>query len=337
MPNAHRAYRPHSEVEFLDARDISLEEAIKGLEQSIALSAQADEAPTSRSTKLKPAQTGSAMISYERVPHVLKSLKEEWTAASASDRSNDCFREVRGRLTMHMHPYFLGERLMQGMREAAGHLLMRQNRVLQLVPLGFKELKPANQHAAVVGESAYIHFLIEFRCIGFRPRVGMNIIGRLGDVQTAVGINCTVFNNFNFFVPKDDLPQGAWFDGDESVWMSGQKGEKELVGDRTRPLCLKMTQPVKEESGSQPVNFKGVLADQLKPAGSRSGGDTPGSRGVRSGDAAEPPKPPKKKRKSSAAGVGAAAETPKDEAGSSSGLARKSKSSRQAEAGEDTL
>jgi len=207
-------------------------------------------------------------------------------------------------LTAHMHPCFLGAKLMQGMREAAGVLLMRQNRVLDVVPLGFKELKPANSHAAIVGESAYVHFLIEFRCIGFRPRMDMKLIGRLGEQQTAVGLNCTIFNNFNFFVRKEDLPQEAWFNGDVKVWMLG---EKKLVSKKTRgPLCLQITFPMKEESGFLVLGFKGVLAHHLPAAGLRPH-DEDAPAGSRQNIEAESSTRPPKKRKSDAVGDAAAA------------------------------
>merc|ERR1719491_1401820 len=106
-----------------------------------------------------------------------------------------------------MHPCFLGQKLMQGMRAAAGHLLMRYRPELQQVPLAFVKLKPSSSHAALVGESAYIHFMVEFECVGIRPTQGMTLVGRLAKVQTAVGINVSIFDNFNFFVPKMDLPR----------------------------------------------------------------------------------------------------------------------------------
>jgi len=320
MPNAHRAYRPHTEVELLEKRAISLDEAIRGLQQSIACTSGASSqaaptptpapasgsgasgsapAPASNSQQHTP---GSALISYEQIPKVLDSLTKEWTSSPEHDRSSDCFYEVRGRLTAHMHPCFLGAKLMQGMREAAGHLLMRQNRVLDTVPLGFKELKPANTHGAVVGESAYVHFLIEFRCIGFRPKPEMKIIGRLGEHQTAVGLNCSIFNIFNFFVPKGDLPQEAWFDGDVQVWMLG---EKKLVSKKTRgPLCLQIKSEVKEETV---LGFKGVLAHHLPASGLRPY-DEDAPTGSRRNVEAESSTRPPKKRKSDTGRDSAAAE-----------------------------
>merc|ERR1719203_2608529 len=122
-----------------------------------------------------------------------------------------------------MHPCFMGDRLMEGMRGAAGHLLMRYTRKLKYVPLGFRQLRPAGSHGAIVGESAYVHFLIEFLAVGFRPAKGRRLIGRLGAVQTAVGVNYSVLSNFNFFVHKANLPSGAWFDVAEGTWMLDTK------------------------------------------------------------------------------------------------------------------
>lgn len=264
MPLAHAAYRPHPEVELLRIRPLKLSDAILALEEAIS-GDSGDGAETVHTP-------GTSLISFQQIPRVLESLQSEWSQAPVSEQPSNCFSEVHGRLLLHMHPCFLGERLMEGMRGAAGLLLMRYHATLQHVPLGFTVLKPVNTHAAVVGENAYVHFLIEFHCVGFRPRVGDKLIGRLGTVQTAVGINCTIFNNFNFFVHKSDLPAEAWFDSKEGCWMLGVT---KLGGKKNdHAICLELTKPVEENSGgSQPVNFKGILKSQL-PGSTRQGGSS---------------------------------------------------------------
>lgn len=197
------------------------------------------------------------MISFEQIPRVLESLRGEWSAVS-SESCPRCFTEVQGRLIVHMHPFFLGARLMQGMRAAAGSLLMRYSRELKQVPLAFKRIQPANTHAAVVGESAYIHFLIEFTSIGFRPEVDENVIGLLGPVQSAVGANFQVLKLFNLFVHKSSLPGGSWFDREAGAWMLGD--DQKLGGGGSAPQFLRVTKQMEETSGDQVVNVKGVLA-----------------------------------------------------------------------------
>lgn len=160
-----------------------------------------------------------------------------------------------------MHPCFLGDRLMEGMRGAAGTLLMRYIRQLQCVPLGFKRLKPAGTHAALVGESAYIHFLIDVCAVGFRPRKGGRLIGRLGNVQTAVGVNFTILNNFNCFVHKNGLPEGAWYDSIKSSWM--ESDTTKIGGKVNRPVRLILTEDLQESSAGAPVTFRGAMEDAM--------------------------------------------------------------------------
>merc|ERR1719343_481565 len=106
----------------------------------------------------------------------------------------------------HMNPCFMGDRLVEGMRGSVGTLLFRYSSDLQCIPVGFKRLEPCGTHAAVVAESPYIHFLINFTTIGFVPQVGKSLLGRIQETQTAIGMNVQILNAFNFFVRKADLP-----------------------------------------------------------------------------------------------------------------------------------
>jgi len=255
MPSAHTAYRPVPEVELLGIRRISVDDAVRGLEEAIAGDDGFDAGAAVVNTP------GTSLITFQQVPRVLESLRNEWSSVPKGDRpDSSCFVEVRGRLCMHMHPCFLGERLLEGMRGATGALLLRYNRILKSVPLGFKELRPAGSHGAVVGESAYVHFLMEFRAICFNPKVKSRLMGRLGSVQTPIGVNCTVLNNFNFFVHKLDLPEDAWFDSAAGGWMLH---DRKIGGESNRSLSLTVTRPCVESSGTQPVNFKGVLTAHM--------------------------------------------------------------------------
>jgi len=251
MPSAHTAYRPHPEVELLGSRPVTVREAIRGLEEAVANGAEGAGVD-------QDSMPGSTLITYRQIPRVLESLRAEWSAeVPEAERPTECFAEVRGRLRVHLHPCFLGKRLLEGMRQAAGSLLMRYSRALKHVPLGFKQLIPAGTHAALVGESAYVHFLIEFLAIGLLPQSGQRLLGKLGTVQTAVGANFTILGNFNSFVSKWDLPEGSWFDTQQGCWMLN--GEERL-GAKPGPICLEISQSVQETSGFHPVNFKSVLA-----------------------------------------------------------------------------
>jgi len=110
-------------------------------------------------------------------------------------------------------------------------------------------LKPAGSHAAVVGESPYVHYLIEFTAIGFAPKKGTTMVARPSEAQTAIGFNAKLLNKFNCFVRKGDLPKDAYFDGEEGQWMRGN-GER-LVNEQS-PIWVQVGQ---HKSGE----YKGTL------------------------------------------------------------------------------
>lgn len=247
---AHTPYRPQPEVELLSTVPVTIEDAIRGLEDA-ALGVCAARTGLERLYNIP----GSSLVNFRQVPRIVESLQQDWRNVPVKGRPDACFVEVHGRLEIHMHPCFMGERLMEGMRGAVGTLLLRYSSTLNCVPLGFKSLLPAGTHAALVFESPYVHFLIDFRAIGFVPKEGHRLVGKVGEVQTAIGINFTILNCFNLLVHKSALPSGVWFDAKESAWMT----ETGKLGGDGLPLCVQISKPIAEDSGPDPLNFRGIL------------------------------------------------------------------------------
>jgi len=264
MPLAHTAYRPHPEVELLDTRPISIEGAVASLEVSL----RGDDSGKDEG----PSVPGSSLVNYRHIPAIVESLKSDWMSAPAGDVPGKCFVEVHGRLEAHLSPCFMGERLIEGMRGAVGGLLMRYSVNLGCVPIGFKRLEPAGTHAALVAESPYVHFLIDFQAVGFVPRQGNKLVGRMSDVQTAIGVNVKILNFFNCFVRKADLPADAKYDAESGKWMVGEGEGRRKLGKKTRPMCVQVLDPIAETMASSVLSFRGYLCRDDKPGRPSLGG-----------------------------------------------------------------
>lgn len=239
MPLPHTPFRPIPEVEFLGRTPLSVEEAVAALEASCSVGLKGGSTAAN--------VPGSSLVAFRQIPDVVRSLKMDWLPLAADARPS-CFFEVHGRMEAHLHPCFMGERLVEGMRGSVGQLLLQYNADLKCMPLGFKRLYPAGTHAAIVAESPYVHFLIEFHAIGFAPSIGMRMLGRPAETQTAIGCNVKVLNVFNVFVSKRDLPQDARFEQQEGKWVRGP--EKRPLVNPANPSWVE----VKDH-----LNLKGIL------------------------------------------------------------------------------
>jgi len=206
-------------VEFLGTKPISAEDAARGLASSVEVEAGA--AP-----EVRYELPGSTIVNFRQIPGIIDALQTDWVGLQGEERPADCFIEVRGRLETHLHPCFLGEKLALGLRGAAGTLLLRFNRILQCVPLGFTRLLPAGKHGAVVGESPYVHFLADFRAVGFVPKEGQWLIGRPSEQQTMQGLNVLILNCFNMFIKAKHLPPELRWDDDKKCWVYGDKAHR---------------------------------------------------------------------------------------------------------------
>jgi len=174
---------------------------------------------------------GSAFVNYRQIPAIAESLQADWLHINDGKRPSDCFVEVRGLIETHMHPCFLGPKLRVGLQGAVGTLLHRFSTVLQCVPLCFTRLRPAGTHAAVVGESPYVHFLADFTAIGFAPVAGHHLIGRASKRQTGLGINIQILNTFNAFARTKYLPAELSFDRSKGAWVHGDNADSVALGD----------------------------------------------------------------------------------------------------------
>jgi len=259
MPLAHSAYRPSPEVELLSTKDISVDEAVLGLEASLC-------EPARSGSKNAMHVPGSALINFRQIPNILASLKKDWVASPAAAQASQCFVEVHGRMEVHMHPCFMGERLIEGMRAVAGALLLRFNTVLGCAPLGFKRLEPTGTHGGIVGESPYVHFFIDFVAVGLRPRFQQRLLGRVQEAgsQTSKGINIQILGAFNFFVNKSFVPEDAAFQEGFGWVVRGSPDFAPYFGES--PLVLvEVIDKVFKPSVVLPLNFRGnMCADGVR-------------------------------------------------------------------------
>jgi len=252
MPLAHTAYRPQPEVELLGAEPITIEDAVRGLEAAVAADEGVDDAE------------GSALVNFRMVPRILESLKTDWAGLPAGERPA-CFVKVHGRLETHMHPCFLGEKLVAGLRGASGQLLLKFSSVLDCVPLGFTSIGPAGPLAATVGESPYVHFLADFWAVGFVPKESQWLMGRISDIQTAKGMNLQILNSFNFFAPRWTLPTQLWFDHAAGRWTDDTVPADSTLAKEWGTVWVQIKGKMAESSGPYPFNFRGTLHGPRRP------------------------------------------------------------------------
>uniref|UniRef100_A0A6T1JZ30 RanBP2-type domain-containing protein n=1 Tax=Alexandrium monilatum TaxID=311494 RepID=A0A6T1JZ30_9DINO len=251
MPLAHSAYRPLPVVEFLGSRPISAEDAARGLASSV----ETDEGAAPEARYELP---GSTLVNFRQIPGIVDALQTDWVSLPGRERPADCFVEVRGRLETHLHPCFLGEKLALGLRGAAGTLLLRFNKVLQCVPLGFTRLLPAGTHGAIVGESPYVHFLVAFSAVGFVPKQGQWFIGRIAEQQTMQGLNVLILNCFNMFIRRREMPRQLRFDDEKGIWSYEGEDEKAVrLRSKRGPIWVQNRSSVIGSRG--PVSLFGTL------------------------------------------------------------------------------
>jgi len=232
MPLAHTPFRPRPQVQLLQSTPKTVETAAGAFPAALE--------DASCSLDHHYTLPGSAYISYKSIPAIGESRQADWLHITNGCRPSDCFVEVRGLLETHMHPCFLGDKLRVGLQGAVGALLLHFNANLRCVPLCFTRLQPAGTHAAVVGESPYVHFLADFTAIGFAPMVGHHLIGRASKRQTRLGINLVILNCFNTFVRKQSLPAELSFDKRNGTWVHGSNADALTLGN---PIWVEVGSP----------------------------------------------------------------------------------------------
>jgi len=167
-----------------------------------------------------------------QAPVILERLQHDWVPHPDISLL-DCFCEVDARVEVHLNPCFLGPRLAQGLRKAAGDILLKYQRALNCIPLTVADLRPAgSQYGAVVGDGPYVHFLASFKAVGFAPKKDGWILGRIATEQsTGKGMNVSVLKLLNTFVRKDSLPKELSYNPESRAWLKGstQLSENHIV------------------------------------------------------------------------------------------------------------
>jgi hypothetical protein len=192
-------------LHLLSSHPISIAEASKGLDAFL----------DSEFKQFSVSETES-YIQIKKLPVIARSLREDWVT-DEEPGADACFVEVYARLEVHMPPCFLGANLNEGLRKAIAVVLLRHDTALKCMPLTFKNLKPCGSLGAVVSVSPYVHFLAEFRCVGFAPEVGQRLAGRINPIQTDTGLGGLILNEFTGRMPKITAP-GLKFHQDEKAW-----------------------------------------------------------------------------------------------------------------------
>jgi len=247
---AHLPCRPQPELELLKSFPISVETAERQL---------SDYLRSEEGAPLEAESLNSNNIKFKQLPSVLETLRSDWVNRKSEEQPAECFVEVHARIEVHLHPSHLGPKLAVGLQRAVGALLLRFDPVLRCVPLTCAQVEPVGTKAAIVGESPYVHFLANFRSVGFAPQREQWLFGRLADVHVRPGINLLILGVINAFVDYRDLPSELLYDESSHRWVhSGGLDLKQLV------MWFRAT---RLHRGSQDLALKGELH---MPSGSRA-------------------------------------------------------------------
>lgn len=224
MPLANTPFRPLPRLELLASRKITFAEATSRLGEFLRTEVE----------NLEVAESDSAFISAKQLPDVHAKLKDDWSQARGMQPSA-CFVEVHARLEVHLPPGFLGPKLAMGLRKAVAPLLLRHDIKLGCVPLNYEALKTVGNCGAIVGESPYVHFLVEFRSVGFAPKPGDWIVCRTASVQQKWGVSVLILNHFAGLVPQLRTPASLSFN--QKTWVDDR--DRPLVHDSVARFCVK--------------------------------------------------------------------------------------------------
>lgn len=229
MPLAFSPCCPLPEVELLRRVHITPKEAAEKLRVFVE-----EEAKALASSELEPTRDAASAeaVSATTLTDILQRLENDWVSHT-EESLLDCFIEVEAHTEVHLHPRFMGPRMKQGLRKAAGEILLKFQRNLRCIPLTLADLKPAgSRHGAIVGDSPYIHFLARFRAVGFMPMKGHWLLGRVAAAQpSSEAMNINVLKLINISVHHDSLPRELRYHQQNRVWMINdtQLSEKHTV------------------------------------------------------------------------------------------------------------
>lgn len=224
MPLSHSPCCPSPEVKLLKRVQLTAGDAANRLREFFEAEAKT-EAP-------ELVTTGPAQVTYSQLRGILQRLENDWVDHSEVNILK-CFVEVDAHVEIHMHPCYLGNRLKQGLRKAAGDILLKYHRVLGCIPLTMAEFRPAgSRHGALVGDTPYVHFVAKFKALGFAPRGKQWLLGRVSQTQPwSKGMNVNILDLININVGVDALPRELRYDRPTKAWLMNDAplSERHLV------------------------------------------------------------------------------------------------------------
>eukprot|EP00435_Cladocopium_sp_Y103_P067921 s1104_g30.t1 len=254
MPLAHQPFKVCPNVELISKKLLTFEDAADLLANGVGCrKIQSDSAEDLLRARESLEVPGASLISFQSIEKIVQSLQEEWTTWPKKLRlKRSPFLLVTGRLEINLHPVFLGD-LGVGLRGQAGTLLHRWVEELQCIPLGFKEISPVGKHGAVVAASPFVHFYVHFKAVGFAPKKGDWLRGRVCEVQIEAGLNVTLVGLANCHIKSKHLPQALRFCKKSKRWLGWQDEENGNSED--------VRQPVLEKRKTRELPHGGELAD----------------------------------------------------------------------------
>jgi len=239
MPLAQQPFKVCPDVELISKKFLTFEDAADLLANGVGCrKIQSDSAEDLLRARESLEVPGPSLISFQSIEKIVQSLQEEWMTWPKKLRlKRSPFLLVTGRLEINLHPVYLGD-LGVGLRGQAGTLLHRWVEELQCIPLGFKEISPVGKHGAVVAASPFVHFYVHFKAVGFAPKKGDWLRGRVCEVQIEAGLNVTLVGLANCHIASKHLPQALRFCKKTKRWLGWQDeaGENGTSEDVSQPV-----------------------------------------------------------------------------------------------------
>lgn len=237
MPLAHQPFKVCPDVELISKKFLTFEDAADLLANGVGCrKIQSDSAEDLLRARESLEVPGASLISFQSIEKIVQSLQEEWTTWPKKLRlKRSPFLLVTGRLEINLHPVYLGD-LGVGLRGQAGTLLHRWVEELQCIPLGFKEISPVGKHGAVVAASPFVHFYVHFKAVGFAPKKGDWLRGRVCEVQIEAGLNVTLVGLANCHIASKHLPRALRFCKKTKRWLGWQDEENGNSEDVSQPV-----------------------------------------------------------------------------------------------------
>jgi len=173
---------------------------------------------------------------------------------------------------IHMPPCYIGSGLLLAIRYRLNKFLLRyipasqlddsstnvENRcVIGSVMLSYWDIRLLQDTGRIIGESAQIHFPIEFKALLFSPSIGSKLVGKVIKIGIDY-IGLLVFGIFNASIAQTETDSEYCKDEEGNFWFKRSQPEKRIVLDQILEFTI-----IGVNKSSQQIAIVGSLKDEI--------------------------------------------------------------------------